>query len=363
MDSPYIDLDTENIDIHGKLSHLDAIDMRELTLAQRYALITLSGPWISDDYGRFTTLPGALPLLPALSRRAAMAALTALEKGGLLKTWTIAGTKCWEVAGAYAFKRGLKEAKEERRQMAIRRQKEREKRKKCKEDGTLYVPSKTRNSRGSHILIQTSRGNMTPLRQSLWYRSSVPLPKGLQRNRMIKNQPNDPDQCNLRLLPSFNPAEGLTALGAVIRHYLLMESDDYGRVRLDVHLLYDQLGRAITKRNVSLETIQAELDSMARAGYLKVVVKSQGRRFSFIRDSAQHLMKKKRSKPGIPKLMDDREFTHDTEAYLAFYKSCEELSISNDLVYVKTTTQGRKEMHVFEYLRWPRSGSWRNTTN
>ena len=351
MDPPYADLDIENIDIHGKISHLDAIDMSQLTLAKRYALITLSGPWISDDYGRFTTSLGALPLLPALTHRKCEAALRALEEDGLLKTWTIGGTKCWEVAGAYAFKPGLKEAKQQRKRMAVRLQKEKEKRNKAKKDGTPYVPSRTRNSKGSGVMIRTGGGKLAPLRQGLWYRSSVPLPKGLHRDRMIVKQPDDPENCNLRLLPSFNPAEGLTALGAVIRHYLLMESDDYGRVRLDVHQLHNQLGREITKRGVGLETIEAELSAMAKAGYLKVVQKPRGGRFAFIRDSAQHMMTRKRSKPGIPKLMDDREFTYDSEAYLAFYKRCDEHSISNDLVYVETVKEGGKELYVFKYVK------------
>jgi len=327
------------MDIHGKLCHLDAIDMSNLSLARRYALITMSGPWISDDYGRFTTSPGAHPLLPALTEREALLAVGSLIENRYLKTWNVGGKTCWEVAGAYGFKPGLKAALNARRLIAIRKRKEnatRRERKKAARNGFPFEPDDDGKAMAADAdvvdLIRTQRGNLIPVRKGMWYRSTVPVPKGQPRDKMLVKQPDDAVGCNLRMLPSFNPNEGLGALGTVLRYYLLLDSDDYGRVRLDVPQLYRQLGTVITKR-IGQREIKAELAIMERSGYLLVFRKNSGT-FAYIRDSAQHMKKSKRYDRTLPKMREDREFTFDSDAYTAFFKACGEHAASRDTVQV-----------------------------
>jgi hypothetical protein len=357
MEIPYnVDIDIENIDTHGKLCHLDAIDLSKLSLAKRYALITMSGPWISDDYGRFATLPSALPSLPALSDIEALTAVRALIKERRMKTWNIGGKTCWEVAGAYAFKPGLKAAMDKRKRIAQRKKKElalRRRRKKAAEAGIPFLEEDDgsydmNNPSISVIEIRTTRGNLVPPRHGLWYRSTVPVPKGQPRNKLLVRQPDKSHGITLRLLPSFNPSAGLSALGTVIRYYLLLESDDYGRVRLDVPNLNRQLGKAITKR-YSKKAVNEELIAMEKRGYLKVFRRPTGT-FAYLRDSAQHLMKDKRYNRNIPKLIkEDREFTYDSEAYKAFFKLCEEHSLASDLVFVDSYPVRGKLHCVYEF--------------
>ncbi|MCU0777784.1 MAG: hypothetical protein MUF86_08965 [Akkermansiaceae bacterium] len=345
--------DTHNIDIHGKLIHLGAIDMSRLTLAKRYAMITLSGPWASDDYGRFTTTGGAFPRLPALTAREAKAAIRDLIKDGLICTWIIGDTTCWEVAGAYAFKPGLKQAMWERKKLAIQKRKEWAKRRERKKAADAGMPfafeddgGGTADDGGLVYKIRTKRGNLVPTRAGLWYRSTVPVPKGKSRQRMLVEQPDaPPDTLNLRLLPSFNPSEDLSALAAVLRHYLLMDCDDYGRVRLDIPRLCQQLGSAITKR-ISRAQVEAEIDAMIDSGHLMAVEKKNGR-FAFVRDSAQHMREKKRYDRQLQRLHDDWEFTYDSEDYLAFFKACEKHSVSRTKLQVAQYNL-RGDVHVVD---------------
>ena len=159
--------ETYDLGIHGKLSHLDAIDLSALSLNKRYVMIPLSGPWISDDYGRFTTSGGAYPHLPGLSDREALVAVRSLVEENDMRTWTIGGTTCWEVAGAYAFKPGLKQAMWERKQIAIRKRKEKAKRRERRKAADAGIPfaeehdGKRADEDGVLIQeIRTKRGNL-----------------------------------------------------------------------------------------------------------------------------------------------------------------------------------------------------------
>jgi hypothetical protein len=348
------DPDTVGMSIHGKLSHLDAIDMTKLSLSKRYAMITLSGPWISDDYGRFTTTAGANPRLPALSDREANTAIRGLIEDQLIRTWTIGGTTCWEVAGAYAFKPGLKQALWERKQLGIRKRKEKAKRKQRKEEAdaglafTFEDDSEGMEEDGATVhKLRTARGNVIPTHMGrLWYRSNVPVPKGMKRDQMIVEQPDArPRDLNLRMLPSFNPGEGLSPLETVLRQYLLMDSDDYGRVRLDIPRLLQQLGSVITKR-ISRSQVEAAVEAMIEAGHLMEVRKKTGR-FAFVRDSAQHLLATKRYHRDLPRLHDEQAYTYNSEAYLAFFKACEQQSTSRPKVLVRQYNL-RGDLHVIE---------------
>jgi hypothetical protein len=356
MDPPPPD-DTEFYDasIHGKLCHLDAVDLSKLTLSKRYAMITLSGPWSSDDYGRFKTSGGALPHLPGLSVREAQEAVGSLIKENYILTWDFGGTTCWEVKGAYAFKPGLKLAKWQRKQLAIQKRKERalrRDRKKAADAGIAFAKEDDGGGvaeDGALIqLMRTKRGNVIPKRAAHFYRSTVPVPKGVKRDEMRLPQPDRPEGLNLRLLPPFNPSGGLSVLGAVLRHYLLMDCDDYGRVRLDVPRLNQQLGKAITKR-VSCAQVKAELAAMVQSGHLMEIKKNSGS-FAFVRDSAQHLLNKKRYDRDLPRLADSRDFTHDSEAYLAFYEACKEHSSTRVTVRVGQYNLRGDVHNVEEYV-------------
>ena len=353
---PYnADIDIENMDIHGKLSHLDAIDLSKLSLAKRYALIFLSGPWISDDYGRFTTSAGAFPLLPALTNRETQSAVSSLTKDHYLKTWNIGGTTCWEVAGAYGFKPRLKKAMDQRKKIALRKRKDKPKRpvrRKAADAGKPFMDEHDNQGMADDGIvtnkIRTKRGNLVPVRNGLWYRSTVPVPKGQSRDKILVRQPDDEKGLKLHMLPSFNPNDGLSVLGTVLRYYLLLDADGYGRVRVDVSQLYRQLGAVITKR-INRTQIEAELASMERSGYLMVFRKRSGV-FAFIRDSAQHMMKVKNYDRSIPNLMDDREFTYDSDVYKAFFKACEKHKASRTTILVNTFCEHGDATEVREYV-------------
>lgn len=347
------DADSYEIDIHGKLSHLDAVDLSALNLNQRYAMITLSGPWSSDDRGRFTTSGGAYPYIPGLSPREALDAVRGLIAKKLMRTWTIGGTTCWEVAGAYAFKPGLKQAMWDRKQLAIRKRRERELRRERRKDAELGIPFAKEDDGGGvaddGVLVEkirTKRGNLVPKRAGLWFRSKVPVPKSVSREKMLIPQPEKYEDIKLRMLPSFNPGDGLSVLGTLLRHYLLMDCDDYGRVRLDVPQLWQQLGSVITKR-INRAQVEAELAAMIRSGHLMEIRKKSGR-YAFVRDSAQHMLKSKGFNRDLPKLMeDDREYTHDSESYLAFFKACKEHSTNRTTVRVGEYNE-RGDIHAIE---------------
>jgi hypothetical protein len=154
---------------------------------------------------------------------------------------------------------------------------------------------------------------------------------------MIIKHPTSAVGCILKMLPSFYPAEDLKALGAVIRYYLLMDCDDYGRVRVDAKKLHGQLGPAITKR-VSMKDIEQELARMQRTGHLILFNRKKGV-FGYLRDAAQHLMKKKRYDRQIPQLYTDREFTYDSNEFKAFFKAIAEQSAGQDKVFVNSFSE------------------------
>lgn len=329
------------------------MDLSTLNLNQRYAMITLSGPWSSDARGRFTTSGGAYPYIPGLSPREALDVVRKLIAKNLIRTWTIGGTTCWEVAGAYAFKPGLKQARWEQKQLAIRKRKEVEMRRERRKDADLGIPFAKEGDGGGFAddgviveKIRTKRGNLVPKRAGLWFGSKVPMPKGVSQEEMLVPQPEKYKDIKLRMLPSFNPSDGLSVLGTVLRQYMLMDCDDYGRVWVDVTQLWQQLGSGITKR-INHAQVEAELAAMIRSGHLMEIRKKSGR-FAFVRDSAQHMLERKHFNRDIPKLMEeDREFTHDSESYLAFFEACEEHSINRITVRVGEYSE-RGDIHTIE---------------
>jgi hypothetical protein len=329
----------EDVDVHGKLGHLNALDLSSLTLHKRCVMINLAHPPFSDELGRFMTTAGAYPSVPALSAKETQVAIDSLIEDKLIATWNHGGSTCWEVAGAYAFKPALKWHLAQRGVMNKKKKEEAAKRcqrKKDLEEGVEFVREDDNKGVADdgvvHEKIRTKRGNLVPNRPEFYFNSKVPQRKGRPQHEMLVNQPATPKGCILKLLPSFYPAEDLSPLAAVIRFYLLMDCDDFGRVRVEVKKLHSQLGPAITKR-VSKEQIEQELSRMERTGHLIRFRRKQGV-FGYLRDSAQHLKEVKRYDRQIPPLFADREFTYDSDQYKAFFEACREHSSKRDKVRV-----------------------------
>lgn len=344
----------EDVDIHGKLAHLNALNLSELTLAMRYVMITLMSSAYTDELGRLMHSSGSYPTLPALSTKQAQVAIDSLIKDGWIEIWEHGGSTCWEVAGAYAFKPGLKWHLHQRSKINRQKKEEAAKRRQRKKDADEGVPfAYEDDGKGLadggvvHEKLLTKRGNLVPNRPEFFMNSKVPQRKGKPKYYMLVNQPSSSEGCILKLLPSFDPAEDLGPLAAVIRFYLLMDCDDYGRVRVDVEKLHSQLGSAITKR-VSKEIIKKEIQRMERLGHLKLFKKRQGL-FGYLRDSAQHKMASMRYDRSIPRLYTDRDFTYDSDKYKAFFKACREHSAKRDKIYLRSFTERGDVNVVLQY--------------
>lgn len=325
-------------DIHGKLANLNAVPLLQLSLAMRYAYLMLLHPPNSDELGRFMTHGGALPNLPALSAREASLAIEGLIAVGLLVKWHHGASQCFELLGAYAYKPDLKQQLNQRRLINKRKRDEtlkRRQRRKDIRDGVPYLSEEDETLKEDYEveeLIRTQRGNHVPTRAGVWFRSIVPPPTKQSRHKLTLPQPDSPVGCILKMLPSYNPGENLSKLGVLLRYYLHLEADDYGRVSLGVDRLHRQLGPAITKR-VSKADIRHELREMVALGHLKDYKISSGW-FAYLKDSAQHLLKKKNYNRNIPRLSDDKHFTYDSARYRAFFKACAEHASSRERVGV-----------------------------
>jgi len=348
------ELETPDGDNHGKLAHLNAVDLRALTLARRYVYVTLLHPPNSDELGRFMTHSGANPLLPALSDKAARGGDQRTFDQGLLRIWSHGASTCWELTGAYAFKPDKKRLLYDRRLIAKQKRDEAFKRRQRKKDADEGVPfvyedDGTQTEGGKiHEKIRTQRGNLVPTRPGIWFNSKVPPPRGQSRYKMLIEQPATSEGCVLRMLPSFNPGENLSELGAVLRFYLLMECDDYGRVSVDSRRLYQQLGPVITKR-ISMAKIEHELHTMEKLGHLMVFGKPRGK-FGYLKDSAQHLLKKKTYSHDVPRLLDAWNFTYDSEEYTDFFEACAKHSATRAKVHVGSYSE-RGDIHaISEYV-------------
>ena len=344
-----------DVDVHGKLAHLNALDLSGLTLNRRYVMITLMNPKYSDDFGRFMTSAGEYPTLPALSVKETRAAIDSLINDKLIETWKHQGSTCWEIAGAYAFKPGLIKELNMRREISRAKKEERAKRRQRKKDTEEAIPFVTEDDgKGAandgvvHNKILTKRGNLLPDRPSFFFNSRVPHRKKKAQYEMIVNQPDSAKGCILKMLPSFDPTEDLNSLAAVIRFYLLKDCDDYGRVRIDVRKIHSQLGPVITKR-VSKEKIEKELQAMERAGHLILFERKNGK-FAYIRDAAQHLKDKKRYDLQIPLLYKDRDFTYDSQHYKAFFEACRQHSAKRSKAYFSQFCQNGDIVVVHELV-------------
>lgn len=347
------DLDPEEMDIHGKLVALNAVDLSNLTLSNRCAMILLAGPWVTDDFGRFTGPPGFIPDLAPLSKKQASLAIRALIEKGLIKTWTHEGSHCWEVAGAYAFKSNLKAKMGERARLSrLKRVMQDERKMRRSEefqgDSYLHEDDGAPNSNNVVETIRTTRGGHVPMNPTVFFRRKVPVPKGTGKYKLIIPQPKDESGCVKHLYPSFNVYAGLSPLGVVIRHLLIWKADDYGRVRIDIERLHGEMGPAITKR-VTKEDIEREIGRMSNSGHLLIFRRSSGT-YAYVRDAAQHMKEWKMKNMELPRLVDDREFTHDSDAYKAFFAAWRAHTITRDKVHIASYSKDGVLYSVNEYV-------------
>ena len=79
------EIESADIDDHGKLLHLNAVDFSDLTLNQLYVMIRLMRPWASDELGRFMTSAGVYPQVPGLSVRGTRKAINELMEAKLIR--------------------------------------------------------------------------------------------------------------------------------------------------------------------------------------------------------------------------------------------------------------------------------------
>lgn len=346
--------DFPSITSHGKLAHLDAVAMSELarlSLGQRHVLIYLAGPWVSDDMGRFQMRGDELPTIPGMSVGAARRAINSLVAANRIRTWQVYGVTGYEVGGAYAFRKGgVAAAQKAEKAAGVAKRKE-----------TAAIRSDRKASLaagheddGSNVeriapdpLLFTRRGGVIHDTRKTSYVSAVPVLKGESRYKMLIAPPTATyTGINLRLLPSFDPADGLSMLGAVIRHCLLVEADGFGRVRIDLPLLWKNLGSGITKR-IGREELEAELAGMIASGHLLHVVKDS-RRFAFIRDAAQHAMDSPWYDKTLPTLHKDLKFTHDSPRYLAFFEACRIHDLAMVPVYLDSRIQNGSVQEIYQ---------------
>lgn len=347
--------DPTDVDIHGKLVHLNAVDMSDLPINQRYVMIFLMGPWATDDFGRIMTPAGTHPRIPGLSERQVRHAIQGLIEKKLIRSWPHGGSTCWEMSGGYSFKKNRQGGLKERKYLAMQKRNEkgiRSFRRKEAHEGIPYASEDdgkgTTDEGRVNDFIRTKRGNHVPNSPLLWFRSNVPVPKRKSQFEMIKPQPESTQGCILRMWPSFNPAEGLSPLGTVLWFNLLMDADDYGRVRIDVDALYARLGKVITKRLTKAQ-IDEEIHAMHKSRHLALVPRPEGL-FAYIRDSAQHKKNEKRYNRDIPRLYQDRYLTYDSEKYKCFFKACENHAASRAKVRAGQYCQNGDLNRVWEYV-------------
>lgn len=81
----------------------------------------------------------------------------------------------------------------ERRTIAIRKKKEVAKRRQRRKNAKEGIPFALEDD-GKEVaedgvvknLIRSQRGNLIPVRKGLWYRSTVPVPKGRSRDKLAR---------------------------------------------------------------------------------------------------------------------------------------------------------------------------------
>jgi hypothetical protein len=165
---------------------------------------------------------------------------------------------------------------------------------------------------------------------------------------MIVPQPKDEKGMKLHLYPSFNVYAALNPLSVVIRHLLIWEADDYGKVLIDIERLHGELGPAITKRT-SKSDIEQEIAHMSASGHLMVFTKKSGT-YAYVRDAAQHMKRYKIRNMKLPNLVEDKEFTYDSDDYKAFFEAWRAHTVTRDKVYLREYSKDGVVYAAYEYV-------------
>ena len=300
--------------------------MTNLSVNARWAMIYLSQAHITDCCGRLGTYTGSLPTIPGLSGFQQTNVTKSLLAGELIlkyRSSAKSALQCWEVAGAYNFKAGVKSAIETRLKTAKKKSADRgkanNKRRETAKAGLSYLSEDDGSTDVEVVkpdLLMNSKGELARLRPQEFFTRAVPAPDPKKSFDFLYPMPDTAAECNLRMFPSFDVYEGLTPLGACIRFFLEMHADSYGRVKLDEAALMLWFGRGVLKK-ISKDDVRSMIPLMVMEGHL-LRHGSDADGLFYIRDSAQLLLKKMFYDNTIPRMKSDQTFAHTTERYMEF---------------------------------------------
>ena len=312
-----IESDQKPISMSAKLIYKGHLPVTGHSLNEMTVVAHLYGPWRSNDMGRWKVIRDSIIRIPGLSQKAVTQAINSLIERRIIAKWTIDNQDCYELVGAYAAK-GLASA-------AARR----------KIDAAMHPPTladeTTSIDRIEEVRKVVNRKNgPVELSTPPAYFNDIPGP-GKNRNKLLLQPPGKVGPNMLRMVSPHNVYAELTALGCCIRLMLEMVADDLGRAEIDLDDLSSRLGRKIMAR-LSKQSLRQEIEGMAKEGHLKVFERG-GVTCAYIRDAAQHAMRKMRLTRGLPFLHSEHpEWTLDSPENQLFYARNFEAAARNKLV-------------------------------
>ena len=312
-----IESDQKPISMSAKLIYKGHLPVTGHSLNEMTVVAHLYGPWRSNDFGRWRVPQNSIVSIPGLSPKAVTQAINSLIKRRIIAKWTINNQDCYELAGAYAAK-GLTNAAARRKIVAEMHPPT------TSDELTpverIEVVRKVVHRKSGPVEVCTPPS----------YFNDIPGP-GKDRNKLLLQPPKKVEHHMLRMVSPHNVYAELTALGCCIRLMLEMVADDLGRAEIDLDDLSSRLGRKIMAR-LSKQSLRQEIEGMAKEGHLKVFERG-GVTCAYIRDAAQHAMRKMRLTRGLPFLHSEHpEWTLDSPENQLFYARNFEAAARNKLV-------------------------------
>jgi len=310
----------------AKLVYKGHLPVTDHSLNEMTAVAHLYGPWKSNDYGRWAELHNAAVDIPGLPRKAATQAINQLIERGIISRRTIDNHDIYELAGAYSYKGSVAGAA--KRKVA-----------------ELMHPSTISPDDTPVDRIEVTR-NVIHHKHSTVEVGTPPAyfnilaGRGNKRNKLLIQPPAKADPKLLRLVSPHNVYLGLSPLGCCIRLMMEMTTDDLGRTVVSIEDLCRRLGRKIMTRT-SKSAIRAEIDLIAEQGHLRLFEDTE-REYVYVRDAAQHAMRKKRLTPKLPFLYPESlDWTLDTKLNLLFHARNHKAAARNIMVYSGHSYQDR----------------------
>ncbi len=298
------DGDEKPIRMSAKLINKGHLPVMGHSLNEMAAVAHLYGPWKCNDFGRWIEPHGSIIRIPGLSKKAVTQAINSLIERKIIEKWTINNQDCYELAGAYSFKKLT---------TAVAKRKIEE----------LMHPSITADETTPADRIEVVRkvvhrkNSTEEVGTAPSYFNNIPGP-GKRGKKLLIQPPAKVESSMLRMVSPHNVYSELSPLGCCIRLMLEMVADDLGRVAVDLDDLSSRLGRKIMGRS-SKQNLQQEIERMAEQGHLRLFERG-GVTCAYICDAAQHGMKKKRLTAGLPYFHPEHpEWTLDTAENLFFY--------------------------------------------